>query len=238
MRISDVSIRKPAFAWMLMASLLVFGGIGVSRLGVSKMPDVDFPPVQVAVTYEGAAPEVMETDVVEILEDVCTTVEGVKDISSKAQQGRATVTVEFEVGRDIDAALQDVQTKIAQAQRRLPAAIDPPVVSKENPEDQPIMWVAVSGPLSPQAISEVARYQVGDRLQTVDGVGEVTLGGYRERNLRVWVDAAKLEAVDLTVADVLAALRREHLELPAGRIEGDRREINVRAEGEAIDTAQ
>jgi hydrophobe/amphiphile efflux-1 (HAE1) family protein len=238
MQISDVSIRKPVFAWMLMASLLVFGGLGASRLGVSKMPDVDFPQVQVSVTYEGAAPEVMETDVIEILEDVCTTVEGIKDISSKAQQGRATVTVEFEVGRDIDAALQDVQTKIAQAQRRLPTAIDPPVVSKENPEDQPILWVAVSGPLSAQAIAEVARYRVGDRLQTVDGVGEVTLGGYRERNLRVWVDAARLEAVDLTVADVLAALRREHLELPAGRIEGDRREINVRAEGEALDTEQ
>jgi multidrug efflux pump len=238
MRISDLSIRKPVFAWMLMAGLLVFGGIGVTRLGISKMPDVDHPQVQVSVTWEGAAPEVMETDVVEVVEDVCTSVEGVKEITSKAQQGRASVTVLFEVGRDIDAALQDVQTKVAQAQRRLPSGMDPPVVTKENPEDQPIMWVAVSGPRSAQAISDIARYQVADHLQTVAGVGEVSLGGYRERNLRVWVDAPRLDAFDLTVADVLAAIRREHLELPAGRMEGDRREFNVRAEGEALDTDQ
>jgi multidrug efflux pump len=237
-KISDYSIRKPVFAWMLMSGLLVFGGIGVTRLGVSKMPDVDFPQVSVSLTYEGAAPEVMETDVAEIVEDVCTTVEGIKEISSTSRQGRATVTVEFEVGRDIDAALQDVQTKVAQAQRRLPAEMDPPVVSKDNPEDQPILWVAVSGPRSPQAIADVARYQVSERLQTVEGVGEVTLGGYRERNLRVWVDVERLEAFELTVADVIAALRREHVELPAGRLEGATREINVRAEGEALDTEQ
>jgi hydrophobe/amphiphile efflux-1 (HAE1) family protein len=237
-KISDYSIRKPVFAWMLMAGLLVFGGIGVTRLGVSKMPDVDFPQVTVNLTYEGAAPEVMETDVVEVVEDVCTTVEGIKEITSSSRQGRASVTVEFEVGRDIDAALQDVQTKVAQAQRRLPAEMDPPVVSKDNPEDQPIMWVAVSGPRSPQAISDIARYQVSERLQTVEGVGEITLGGYRERNLRVWVDADKLDAFELTVADVLAAIRREHVELPAGRLEGAVREINVRSEGEALDTTQ
>jgi hydrophobe/amphiphile efflux-1 (HAE1) family protein len=238
MRISDVSIQKPVFAWMLMGALLVFGGIGGSRLGISKMPDVDFPQVQVSITYEGAAPEVMESDVVEVVEDVLTTVEGVKEISSSSRQGSARVTAEFELGRDIDAAIQDVQAKIAQAQRRLPAEMDPPVVSKDNPEDQPILWVAVSGPRSPQAISDIARYQVRERLQTVEGVGEIQLGGFRERNLRVWIDAARLESFELTVKDVLDALRREHLELPAGRIEGATREVNVRAEGEALDTDQ
>ena len=238
MRISDVSIRKPVFAWMLMGALLVFGGIGGMRLGVSKMPDVDFPQVQVSLTYEGAAPEVMETDVVEVVEDALTTVEGVKEISSSARQGSARVTAEFELGRDIDAAIQDVQAKIAQAQRRLPAELEPPVVSKDNPEDQPIMWVAVSGPRSPAAISDIARYQVRERLQTVEGVGEIQLGGFRERNLRIWMDATRLDAYDLTVKDVVDALKREHLELPAGRIEGATREVNVRAEGEALDTDQ
>jgi len=238
MRLSDVSIRKPVFAWMLMGALLVFGGIGGTRLGVSKMPDVDFPQVQVSLTYEGAAPEVMETDVVEVVEDALTTVEGVKEISSTSRQGSARVTAEFELGRDIDAAIQDVQAKIAQAQRRLPAELDPPVVSKDNPEDQPILWIAVSGPRSPAAISDIARYQVRERLQTVEGVGEIQLGGFRERNLRVWVDAARLDAFELTVKDVVDAIRREHLELPAGRIEGATREVNVRAEGEALDTEE
>jgi len=234
-RISDESIRRPVFAWMLMGALLVFGGIGATRLGVSKMPDVDFPQVTVSLAYEGAAPEVMETDVVEFVEDVCTTVEGVKQITSSSKQGQATVTVEFEVGRDIDAALQDVQTRIAQARRRLPAEIDPPIVSKDNPEDQPILWLAVSGTLPPKALSDIARFTVKDRIQTVPGVGEVYLRGFRERSLRVWIDAARLDAFDLTAAEVLAALRREHLELPAGRLEGSQREVNVRAEGEAPD---
>jgi hydrophobe/amphiphile efflux-1 (HAE1) family protein len=234
-KISDYSIRKPVFAWMLMAAMLVFGGIGVSRLGISKMPDVDFPQVTVEITYEGAAPEVMETDVVEVVEDVCTTVEGIKQITSTSKQGRATVTIEFELGRKIDAALQDVQTKIAQAQKRLPSEMDPPVVTKTNPEDQPIMWVAVSGPRPQKDISDIAQYQVKERLQTVEGVGEVQLGGHREHNLRIWADAARLEAFDLTVTDVLRAIQREHVELPAGRIEGTSREINVRAEGEAPD---
>jgi hydrophobe/amphiphile efflux-1 (HAE1) family protein len=237
-RLSDLSIKKPVFAWMLMGALIVFGTIGASRLGVSKMPDVDFPQVSVDLTLEGAAPEVMETDVVDVVEDACMTVEGILDVRSSARQGSATVTIEFELGRDIDAALQDVQTKIAQAQRRLPREMDPPVVTKTNPEDQPILWVALSGPHPPQVLSDLARYVVKERLQTVPGVGEVMMGGYRERNVRVWVDADRLNAVGLTVGDVLAALRREHLELPSGRLESDAREVNVRTLGEAMDLAQ
>jgi multidrug efflux pump subunit AcrB len=133
LRISDAAVRKPVFAWMLMAALVVFGSIGLSRLGVSQMPDVDFPQVTVQLTLEGASPETMETDVVEIVEDACMSVEGITDISSTSQQGRATVTLEFKVGRDIDAALQETQTKVAQAQRRLPDALDPPVITKSNP---------------------------------------------------------------------------------------------------------
>lgn len=235
MKISDISVQKPVFAWMLMAALLVFGGISFRDLGVSKMPDIDFPQVTVNLRLLGAAPEVMETDVVDIVEDACMTVEGIKDISSSSKQDQATVTIEFEIGRDIDAALQDVQTKIAQVQRRLPKDMDPPVVSKQNPEDQPIMWVAVSGPRPPGVVSDVARFTVKERLQTVPGVGEVMMGGFRERNIRVWMDAERLDAYGLTATDVLRALDREHLELPAGRLESNAREVNVRTQGEALD---
>src|SRR6185295_9007740 len=238
MRLSDVSIQKPVFAWMLMAALLVFGGIGVKRLGVSKMPDVDFPQVTVNLRFLGAAPEVMESDVVEVVEDACMTVEGIKDISSVSKQDSATVTVEFELGRDIDAALQDVQTKIAQATRRLPNEMDPPVCSKQNPEDQPIMFVSLSGPLPPAVVSDLARYTVKERLQTVPGVGEITMAGFRERNLRVWIDEAGLDAHGLTAADVIDAIGREHVDLPAGRIESVTRELNVRMQGEAMDLTQ
>ncbi|MCC7137210.1 MAG: efflux RND transporter permease subunit [Planctomycetes bacterium] len=235
MRLSDLSIRKPVFAWMLMGALITFGWIGLRRLGVSRMPDVDFPQVSVQLTLEGASPETMETDVVDVVEDALMTVEGVRDLTSTSRQGQAQVTVEFDVGRDIDVALQEVQTKIAQAQRRLPDALDPPVVTKSNPEDQPILWVSVHGPRSPQELSDLARYRLKDRLQTVKGVGEVQMGGFLERSLRLWLDADRLDRHGVTAAEVLAAIRREHVDLPAGQLIRGGREAAVRLRGEAMD---
>ena len=133
MALADVSIRRPVLAWMMMAAIVLFGAISFARLGVSELPDVDFPIVNVSLTLEGAAPEIIESDVVDVVEDVLTTIEGVREISSSAREGSADVTVEFELDRDIDLALQDVQSKLAQAQRRLPRELDPPVITKTNP---------------------------------------------------------------------------------------------------------
>ena len=234
MNITEVCIRRPVLAWMIMLATIVFGVVAAQRIGISQMPDVDFPTISVNVTREGAAPEVMEKDVVEVLEDALAQVEGIKSITSKSRQGAAEVTVELDLARDVDFALQDVQTKVSQAQRRLPRDLDPPVVSKTNPEDQPIMWVAVSGPFPRQKVTDYARYFVRQRLQTVPGIGEIMMGGYTERSIRIWLDADRLDQRGLTVKDVVAALGREHVELPAGRIETDSREIDVRVLGEAL----
>jgi hydrophobe/amphiphile efflux-1 (HAE1) family protein len=233
MSLSDLSVRNPVFAWMLMAALIIFGGISFMRLGVSQMPDVDFPVVNVSVTLEGASPEIMETDVADVIEEAVMTVEGIREVSSTSRQGRSEVTVEFDLGRDIDAALQDVQTKIAQAGRDLPREIDPPIVTKTNPEDQPILWVTLYGQRPYRELSDLVRNRYRDQFQTVPGVGEVIMGGFVDRNVRVWVDRARLQAYDLTVADVINALGREHVEVPAGRIETAEREMNVRSQGEA-----
>ncbi|RKG86615.1 efflux RND transporter permease subunit [Corallococcus sp. CA049B] len=235
MSITDVCIKKPVFAWMIMAATIIFGLVAAQRIGISQFPDVDFPTINISVSWEGANPEAVESDVVEFIEEAVTQVEGVKSITSSARQGSANITVELDLSRNVDLALQDVQTKVSQAQRRLPLDIDPPVVSKSNPEDQPIMWLGVAGPFSQQVVSDFARYRVKERLQTVPGVGEVILGGLLERNVRIWVDAQKLDAHALTVTDVVAALQREHVELPAGRIETQGREVNVRFMGEALD---
>ncbi|HEY3226337.1 MAG TPA: efflux RND transporter permease subunit [Planctomycetota bacterium] len=234
MTLSDLSIKKPVFAWMLMIAFMVLGLIAFLRLGVSQMPDVDFPTVNISLTWEGAAPEIMENDVVDVVEDAVMSVQGIKEVSSSCRQGSASVTIEFDLDRDIDAALQDVQTKLAQAQRRLPTDMDPPVVTKTNPEDQPIMWVGLAGPRSQRVLSDIVRNELKDRIQTVPGVGEITLGGFLERNVRIWLDAKRLEAYALSADEVIAALQREHVEVPAGRIEGSSREINVRSEGEAL----
>jgi multidrug efflux pump len=235
MNLTEVCVRKPVLAWMLMAGTVVFGLVALSRIGISQFPDVDFPTITVSVTWEGAAPEVIENDVVETLEEALSQVEGVKSVTSVSRQGSASITIELDLVRNVDVALQDVQTRVAQAQRRLPRDIDPPVVSKSNPEDNPIMWIGLSGPYPKQLLSDVARYQVREKLQTIPGIGEITLGGWLERNIRIWIDATKLDAKGLTVTDVVNALQREHVELPAGRLESTGREVSVRVMGEALD---
>ena len=141
MNLSDISIKNPVFAWMLMIGLMLFGFLSFKGMGVGQMPDVDFPVLSVDITWEGAAPEVMETDVVDIVEDAVMGVQGLREVSSSTKQGQASISIEFELDRDIDIALQEVQSKLSEAERRLPREIDPPVITKSNPEDQPVMWV-------------------------------------------------------------------------------------------------
>lgn len=237
MNITETCIKKPILAWMLMASTLLFGGVAATRIGISQFPDVDFPTISVNVTWEGAAPEIVEHDVMEVLEEAVVQVEGVRSIMSSSRQGGGNITVELDLSRNVDLALQDVQTKVAQAQRRLPIDMDPPVISKTNPEDQPIMWVGLSGPFPQRVVSDYARYRLKEKLQTVPGIGEIIMGGYLERNVRIWLDATRLDERGLTVTDVIEALQQEHVELPAGRIETEGREVNVRVLGEALDLA-
>jgi multidrug efflux pump len=242
MTLADISIRNHVFAWILMWALIGFGiltftGVGTvfKGLGISQNPDVDFPVVNISLSWEGASPEIMETDVVDLVEDAVTSVEGVKEVTSSSRLGSAYVTIEFELERSIDVALQDVQSKLSQLQHHLPLGMDPPTVGKTNPEDQPIMRIAVVGSRPPTFVADYIRNVIRPQLQTIPGVGEIQLHGFRDRNVRVWYDAVRLEAQGLTVSDVNRAIQREHLEVPAGRIEGAEREMNVRAEGEAID---
>jgi multidrug efflux pump subunit AcrB len=235
MNITEICIRRPVLAWMLMAATVVFGLVAASRIGISQFPDVDFPTISISVTWEGASPEAIEHDVVEVLEEAVTQVEGITSITSTSRQNSAQITVELELSRPVDLALQDVEAKVAQAQQRLPRDINPPTISKTNPEDQPIMWIGLSGPFSQQELSDYARYQVKEKLQTVSGVGEITLGGYLERNVRIWVNAQKLDERGLAVSDVISALQKQHVELPAGYLNAQGREISVRVMGEALD---
>jgi multidrug efflux pump len=233
MKITEVCIKNPVFAWMIMAATVVFGGVAATRIGISQFPDVDFPTINVSVAWEGAAPEVIEHDVVEPIEEAVMQVQGVRNVTSNSRQGGGNITVELDLSRNVDLALQDVQTRVAQAQRLLPRDIEPPVVSKTNPEDQPIMWIGLAGPYSPQMLADVARYRVKERLQTVPGVGEIQVGSV-QRNVRIWIDSDKLDERRVTVADVLGAIGNEHVELPAGRLETSGREVNVRVLGEAF----
>ncbi|MCR4302345.1 MAG: efflux RND transporter permease subunit [Sulfuricaulis sp.] len=234
MILPEIAIRRPVFAWMLMAALILFGLISASRMGISQLPDVDFPVVSITVDYPGAAPEVIETNVVDIIEDAVMTVEGVRSVSSTSRYATASISVEFDLGRNISDALQEVQNKVAAAQRFLPTDIEPPVISKTNPEDQPIMWMSLTS--DRHSLREMTRYvkdTLKNRFSSVPGVGEITFGGYVEPNLRVWVSGHELARYELAVTDVLNAITAEHAELPAGQITTGRKEYDVRTLGEA-----
>ncbi len=239
MNLPEIAIRRPVFAWMLMAALILFGGISASRMGVSQLPDVDFPVVSVRIDYPGAAPEVIETNVVDVIEDVVMTVEGVRSVTSTSRYASASISVEFELSRDISDALQEVQNKVASAQRNLSADIEPPIISKTNPEDQPILWLSVTS--DRHTLRELMRYvkdSLKDRFSSVTGVGETLLGGFVDPNLRVWVAGRALSRYDLAVTDVLNAIKSEHSELPAGLITAGAREYDVRTLGEVKTAAE
>jgi HAE1 family hydrophobic/amphiphilic exporter-1 len=234
MRLSDLSIRNPVFAWMLMLGLIGFGLICFSRMGLSQLPDVDFPTVTVNLSMPGAAPEVMEIQVVDPIESALTTVEGVQKITSSSKSGSATVSVEFNLGRNIDVALQDVQAKVSATQRRLPKEMDPPSISKTNSDDQPIMFLALTYDKDdPEFMMKYAKDYLQDRLTTVDGVGDLFLGGYTAPVMRVRVRSKDLLRYNISVSDVMDAITKEHAELPGGFIETDKEYFNVRTMGEA-----
>jgi HAE1 family hydrophobic/amphiphilic exporter-1 len=218
---------------MLMIGMILFGVIGFTHIGKSQLPDVDFPVLTVLITWEGASPEVMENEVIDRVEDALTSVKGLKKINSVTRQGQAMVTVEFELKTDINVALQEVQSKIAQAQHDLPKDMDPPIISKFNPDDQPFMWISVSGDRPVREIMDYVKEEMKDKFTTIPGVGDVFLGGFIEPSVRVWLDPDRMQAREITVDDVLAALRSEHAEMPAGYLSTAKEEKNVRVMGEA-----
>jgi HAE1 family hydrophobic/amphiphilic exporter-1 len=242
MRLSDLSIRNPVFAWMLMIGLMIFGWIGFHRMGVSQLPDVDFPVVTVTISWENASPDIMETEVADVVEDAVMSVEGIKDISSSSRLGQTTVTIEFDLSRSIDAAVEDVQSHISQAQRDLPKDIDPPIIQKVNPEDQPIMWLSLRAKDgSGVSLQDICRYineHLKDRIAMTPGVGNIRLGGYVDPNLRVWLDADKMARKEITVEDVLQAISSQHADVPAGWLDSGAKEYNVRVYGEATTPEQ
>jgi len=233
MNLTEISVRRPVFAWMLMSALIIFGAICFGRLGVSFLPDVEVPNVLVQVTWPGAAPEVMETEIVDQMEQALINVSGIKNLNSTIFQGSANISLEFYPGRNVDAALLEVQTNITRV--KLPLEVDNPLILKVNPSDQEIMWLGISSDTrSLLDLTVYAERYLRDKFQVLPGVGQLILSGFAERNLRVWVNYDKLKEYDLTILDVQNALRTQNIEQAAGLLENNRQEINVRLMGEGI----
>jgi HAE1 family hydrophobic/amphiphilic exporter-1 len=230
MNLYDVAIRRPVFTFMLMLALVVFGVLGYQTLPINLLPSIDFPMVTVITILPGASPEVMESDVTDVIEAAVNTIEGIDQLTSYSGQGVSQVTVMFTTERDIDIAAQDVRDKVSGAVGQLPLDVEPPIVQKFDVNSQPMLWMALAG-LDARELSDYADQVVKPALQSVPGVGNVILPGFREPMIRIWVDRDKLAAHRLSVTDVIMSLGRENLELPGGFIEGPLTELAVRNMG-------
>ena len=233
MSLSDLSIKNPVFAVMLSAAMIIFGYLGYRDMGVSQFPEIDFPVVSIVITLEKAAPDVMDGDVTDVVEDAVAGVEGVHYIMAQSLEGTSIVTVYFHLHRNIDVAMQDVQNAVSSARRRLPLNIDPPVISKVNPNNLPVMWLTLSGPVPLHKISDFAEKEFKQQIAAVPEVGGVQFGGLQSRNIRVWLNAAELSSFNLAADEVVRAIQGQHAEAPAGYIQSRRVESNLRTMGEA-----
>src|SRR5262245_52979561 len=233
MTLSDLSIKNPVLAVMLSAAMVVFCYLGYRDMGVSQFPEIDFPVVSIVITREAASPDIMDGDVTDVVEDAVAGVEGVDYIMSQSLEGTSIVTVYFQLSRNIDVAMQDVQNAVSAARRRLPLDIDPPVIAKVNPNNLPVMWLTLSGSVPRHQITDFAEKEFKQQLAAIPEVGGVQFGGLQARNVRLWLDADKLAGFNLAAEDVLGAIQRQHAELPAGYIKSHLVEFNLRTMGEA-----
>ena len=230
MNLYDTAIRRPVFTVMLMVALLAFGILGYRTLPINLLPSLDIPIVTVITILPGASPEVVESDVTDVIEREVNTIEGIKQLTSYSGQGVSQITITFTLERDIDIAAQDVRDKVSGAVGGLPLDAEPPIVQKLDINSQPMLWMSLSG-LDARELSDYADQVLRPRLQAVPGVGNVFVAGFREPMMRLWIDRDRLAAHSLAVTDVIAAVGRENLELPGGFIEGDRYELAVRNTG-------
>ncbi|HEX5068230.1 MAG TPA: efflux RND transporter permease subunit [Myxococcota bacterium] len=232
MNLIDLCIERPILTLMLILSLLVFGLLGYRQLGVDQLPNMEFPVVTVTAQLEGAAPEVMEEDVTEVLEEHLNTIGGLRELRSQTFHGASVITAEFELERDLDQATQDVRDKVARARWQLPKELEPPVVDKINMANRPILWIPLNSDRPAVEVTEYLKYTMKPALETIDGVASTEIFGRRERAIRIWVDADALRARGLSVSDLIAAVNREHVERPGGRVEGSQIEYSLKTAAE------
>lgn len=229
MNLSDLSIRRPVFATVMSLLLIVLGVMAFSRLTLRELPAIDPPIVSVDVNYPGASAAVVETRITQILEDALAGIEGIETIESRSINGRASISIEFTLSREIEAAANDVRDAVSRVSNRMPDEADPPQIEKVEADADPILWLNMSSTkMDTLQLSDYAERYVVDRLSSVDGVAQVRIGGQQRYAMRVWIDRDALAARGITVNDVENALQAENVELPAGRIESNSRDFTLR----------
>lgn len=229
MILSDVSVTRPVFASVLSLLLIAFGLVSFDRLPLREYPDIDPPVVSVDTSYPGASANIVETRITEVIEDRISGVEGIKFISSTSSDGRSRINIEFDVGRDIEAAANDVRDRVSGVSDNLPEEADPPDIQKADSSDDVILWLnLVSDRMDTLELTDYAKRYLQDRFSVLPGVARVRIGGGLEYSMRVWLDRNKMAARGLTITDIENALRSENVELPAGSIESVETQFTAR----------
>ena len=231
MTLSDLSVRRPVLATVFSLLIIAFGAIAFTTLPLRELPDVDQPVVSISTLYPGASAQVVETQITRIIEDQLSGIEGVDVINAASRDGRSSINIEFTLERDLEDAANDVRNAVSRARGNLPADVLEPVISKADSDASPIMWYSLtSSTMNLVELSDYAQRYLVDRLGVINGVANVTIGGDARRALRIWLDTDAMAARGLTVQDVENALRAQNLDLPAGYVQSQERDYQVRVE--------
>lgn len=220
MTLPELSIRRHVFAWMLSAVLVLFGIISYGRIGMDRYPYIEFPVVSVSTTLKGANPDIVDASITNVLESSVNSVPGIEHIQSTSSPGISVINITFGLEKKIDVAFNEVQAKVNQVLRRLPKDVDPPIVAKVETNAQPIMWLALQGDRTQQQLNQYAINVLKKRIETIDGVGEVRLGGRRDRTIRANLIPERMVALGITAQDINEAFAKEHVQLAGGFIVG------------------
>jgi len=231
MTISEICVRRPVFATVLSLLLLIFGLVALERLPLREYPDINRPVVSISTNYRGASANVVENKISQVIEDRIAGIEGILKIESDSEDERSSIRIEFDVSRDIDAAANDVRDRISRVLTQLPPEADPPQIAKSDSYAESVMFLSFnSDEMTPLELTDYAERYIIDQLSTVPGVSRAAISGARRAAMRVWIDRQALAARALTVGDIEGALRRENVQLPAGRLESEQREFSLRTD--------
>ena len=232
MNISSVSINRPVLASVISILIVLFGAIGFGFLGVREYPSVDPPVITVTTNYVGANADIIESQITEVLEENINGIAGIRSLNSVSSDGRSTITVEFELDVDLEAAANDVRDRVSRSLRNLPADVDPPIVAKSDADSNPILSMTIqSDQRSMLELSQIANDIFKERLQTIPGVSAINIWGEKKYSMKLLLDPVRMAGLGITPTDVRNALARENVELPSGRIEGFRTELSIRTQG-------
>ena len=231
MLISDISVRRPVFAAVISLLLVIIGLMSANSMKIREYPEIERPIVSVSTSYRGAASDIVERRVTQVLEDQLAGISGIEKISSVSYDERSAISLEFSPDVDIDAAANDVRDRVSRMGNVLPEEASPPSVSKQGEFAETTMWINISSDTrSIMEVSDYAERYIVDALSTVEGVARIRANGLRRPAMRIWIDPKRLAARGLTVSDIEDALRRENVQIPSGRLESSTREFTLRTD--------